>query len=121
MSGVGHVVGATRHAWAVAEATIAEAKTVHGTVESQIASISAHATERAMCAVQAMEGQVQALAAHSDVQVSRVVETVTQRLEGEIQTAATRAATIAKENTRATIEEMRKDLQVQLEKTRTDS
>ena len=59
-----------------------------------------------------MEGRVQALVAHSDAQVSRVVETVSQRLESEIQAAMTRTTATAMENTRTAIKEMQRDVQL---------
>ena len=58
MSGVGAIADATRHARSVANAAIAEVKTVHGAVKSQIASISARADESAMQAMQTMEDRV---------------------------------------------------------------
>ena len=84
MSKVGAIVDVTHHARSIAEAAIAKAKTVHGAVESQIASISARADESTMRAMQTMEDRVQALAAHSDAQTSHVVVGATQQLESEI-------------------------------------
>ena len=43
MSGVGQVADQTRRAREVAEAAIAEARSVHGAVKSRVAAISAHA------------------------------------------------------------------------------
>ena len=68
-----------------------------------------------------MEERMRALMAHSDAQVSHLTETGTQRLEGKIQAAMTSVATTARENTRAVVKEMRKDVQAQLEQTRTDA
>ena len=62
----------------VAEAAISEAKAVHGAVENQIASYSAHVDASAKRAVEMLSGQVQEMAMKSGVQMSRTIEGVTR-------------------------------------------
>ena len=56
-SSVGQVAKQTRHAREVAKAAIVEARSVHGTVESRVAALSAHANESTAHAVEVLSKQ----------------------------------------------------------------
>ena len=77
-SGVGQVVDATRCARKVAEATIAEARSMHGAVESRVAALSACADESTMHAVEVLTEQMQRTAVETKAKASRTVGTVVQ-------------------------------------------
>ena len=62
MSGVGRVVDETQRAREVAEAAIAEAKFVHGEVQSKVASLTARADASTAHAVEVLSGRVQEVA-----------------------------------------------------------
>ena len=65
ISGVGQVADETRHARKVAEAAIAEARSVHGEVQSRVASLSTQAEASTAHAVEVLSGRVQEVAEHS--------------------------------------------------------
>ena len=121
LSGVGQVADAMRRAREIAEAAIAEAKSVHSIVESEVASLMARTNASTTHAVEVLSGQVQEVAAHSKAQTSRVAEAVTWQLESEIQAAVTSTAVTAELNTRAAVEGMRQDVKAQLEQNRVDA
>ena len=58
-SGVGKVADETHRTRKVAEATIAEARSVHGAVESRVAALSARADESAAHTVEVLSEHVQ--------------------------------------------------------------
>ena len=107
MSGVGRVVDETCRVRKVADAAIAEAKSIHSEVKNKVASLLAHATVNTAHALEVLSGRVQEVTAHSEAQALRIVETVTQQWEKEIEAAATSAATTAELNTRIAMEGMR--------------
>ena len=72
-------------------------------------------------AVEVMEGCVQQLAHESGVHMLRVIEEVTQRLETEINAAATSTAAIAQTQTRDAVEGIRRDLEAQMEQNLAES
>ena len=72
----------------------AEAKSAKEQVLSQAASFSVQAEASAAKAVEVMEGCVQQLVLESGVHTSCITEEVTQRLEVEINAAATSTATM---------------------------
>ena len=121
MSGVGRVADETRRAREVAEAAIAEAKSVHGEVQSKVASLTARADASAAHAVEVLSGRVQEVAEQSQVQTSRVAVAVAQQLEKEIEAAASSTAATAEIHTRTAVEGMRRDVQAQIEQTRADA
>ena len=65
-SGVGQVADETRCAHEVAEAAIAEARSVHGTVENRVAELSARADESTTHAVEVLTEQVRQTAAETE-------------------------------------------------------
>ena len=121
MSGVGQVADTTRRAQAVTEAAISEAKAVHGAVENQIASYSAHVDASAKHAIEMLSGQVQEMAVQSGAQMLRTVEGVTRQLESEIQATATNMAATAEIKMRTVVKGMRQDVQSQIDQHCEDS
>ena len=82
------------------EATCAEARFVHGEVESRVAMLAAKANASTARVVEEITGCVREAAAYSDAQASRVAEPITQQLEREIHAAATSTAAMAKSQMR---------------------
>ena len=121
MSAVGCVVEETRHVRGVAEAAIAEANSVHDAVESKVASLMAYAKASTAHITGVLSKRVEEVAAHSEAQVSRVAEVVTQQLEKEIQAAVTSTAMTAKVQMCIVVEGMRRDVQAQIEQNRMDT
>ena len=93
MSNVGRVVEETRRVCDVAEAAIAEVKSVHSEVESRVAILAAQAEASAVHIVDVLSKYVSEVVAQSEVQASHIIGTVSQRLEKDIE-----AATVVKSN-----------------------
>ena len=93
MSGISHIVEETHCARDIAEAAIAEAKSVHGEVESRVALLAAQAEASTAHVVDALSKCVNEVVAQSEVQASHIIGTVSQRLEKDIE-----AATVVKSN-----------------------
>ena len=96
-------------------------KSAKGTIRSQAASFSAQAEASAAKALRIMEGRVRQFAQESGVHTSRVAEEVTQRLEAEINAAATSTAATAQTQMREAVEVMRRELQAQMEQNLAES
>ena len=77
-SGVGQVADETRRAREVAEAAIAEARSVHGAVESRVAPLSARADESTTHAVEVLTEQMRQTAVETEAKASRTVGTIVQ-------------------------------------------
>ena len=92
MSGVGKVADEAGCVCGVAEATIAEARFVHGEVESRVALLAAQADASTAHIVDVLSQCVQEVAEHSDAQVSQVAGEVSQQLEKGLETVVTSAA-----------------------------
>ena len=92
MSGVGRVTEGTRRVHNIIEATIAEAKLVHGEVESRVASLATQAEASTTHIVGVLSECVQEVAAHSEVQASHVADAVSQQLEKQLEAVATNTA-----------------------------
>ena len=121
ISGVGQVADEVRKARIEAAAAAAEAVSAKGTIRSQAASFSAQAEASAAKAVEVMEGRVRQFAHESGVHTSRVAEEVTQRLEAEINAAATSTAATAQTQMREAVDVMRRELQAQMEQNLAES
>ena len=104
-----------------AAAAAAEAISARGTIHSQAASFSAQAEASAAKAVEVMEERVRQFAHESGVHTSRVVEGVTQRLEAEINAAATSTAATAQNQIREAVDVMRREIQTQMEQNLAES
>ena len=81
---ISRIADETRRVRKLVEATNAEARSVHGEVESKVATMAAEADASAAHVVEEMMGHVWEVVAYSDAQASRVAETITQQLEREI-------------------------------------
>ena len=66
MSSVGHVAEETRHVRGIAEAAIAEVKSVHDAVESKVASLVAYAEARTVHVIGVLSKRVEEVVAHSE-------------------------------------------------------
>ena len=120
-SGMGKVADETRRAREIAESAIAEARSVHGVVESRVAALSARADESTAHAVEVLSEQVQRTAAETEAKASRTIGTVVQQLEKEITVAATSTAAMAEITTRTVVEGLRRDVQAQIDQNRADT
>ena len=58
--------------------------------------------------------------AHTEEQTSRIVGTVTQQLEKEIEAAAVSAATTSERNTRSAVDDLHKEVKAHLDQNRAD-
>ena len=121
ISGVDQVAGETRRTCEIAESAIAEARSVHGAVESRVAALSARADESTARVVEVLTEQVQKATAETEAKASRTVGTIVQQLEKEITAAATSTAATAEITTRTVAEGLRKDVQAQLDQNRADT
>ena len=121
ISGVGQVTDEVRKARIEAEAAAAKAESAKGMIRSQAASFSAQAEASAAKAVEVMEGRIQQLAHELGVHMSCVAEEVTQRLEAEINAAATSTAAMAQTQMREAVDVMRRELQAQMEQNLAES
>ena len=70
------------------EAVIAEAKSVHGEVESRVASLVAQAKASTAHIVDSLSKCVSEMMAQTEAKTSRAVGTIDQHLEKEIEVAA---------------------------------
>ena len=70
-SGVGQVADETRRTREVAEAAIAEARSMHGAVESRVAALSARADESTTHAVEVLTEQMRQTAAETEAKASQ--------------------------------------------------
>ena len=66
MSGVGQIADEARRVRGVAEAAIAEARSIHGEVESRVASLVAQADASAAHIIGVLSQHVQEVVEHSD-------------------------------------------------------
>ena len=107
MSGVERMAVEMRHAREVAEAAIAEARSVHGEVQSKVALLMARANVSATHAVEVLSGRVQEGAEQSQVQMSHVAVAVAQQFEKEIEAGVSSTAATAEIHMRTAVEGMR--------------
>ena len=103
------------------EASTAEARSVRSDVESRVATLAAAADASAACTAEEISSRVKEAVEYSDAQASRVTADITQQLEKEIVAAATSTTVTAEINMRTVVKGVRRDIQAQLEQTRTDS
>ena len=100
MSSVGHVTEETVHVRGIAEAAIAEAKSVHEAIESKVASLTAQADASIAHITGVLSERVQQVAEYSDAQASRVAGEILQQLEKGLEAVATSAAATSERQTR---------------------
>ena len=112
---------ATRREHEVAEAAIAEARSVHSAVESKVDVLLVHADASTTHAVELLSEHVQKTVADTEAKTSCSVRTVVQRLEQEIAAAVMSTTVTAEITMRTVVEEMRRDVQAQIEQNRIDT
>ena len=78
ISAIGRVVEETHRAHGIAEAAIAEAKSVHGEVESRVASLVAQAKASTAHIIDALSKRMGEVAAETEAKTSRAVGTIAQ-------------------------------------------
>ena len=106
MLGEGKVAGEAHCLNGVAEATIAEARSVHGEVESKVALLVAQAIASTAHIVGVLSQRVQEVAEHSDAQASRVAGEVSQQLEKGVEVVTTSTAVTSERQTRTAVEDL---------------
>ena len=121
ISGVGRVEAETHRVREMVEATMAEARSVCGEVESRVATLAAAADASATRATEEIASRVKEVVEYSDAQASRVAVDITQRLEHEIVAAVTSTAVTAKVTMCTVVEGVRRDIQAQLDQNCTDA
>ena len=104
VSGVGMVADQTRYARSVAEAAIAEARSVRDEVTSRIAEVAQRSDVSASNIAEVLTGKVQQVAAQFEAHTSHAVGQVAQQLEQEVKAVATGAAATQEQSTRTAIE-----------------
>ena len=92
MLGEGKVAGEAHCLNGVAEATIAEARSVHGEVESKVALLVAQAIASTAHIVGVLSQRVQKVAEHSDAQTSHIAGEVSHQLDKRLEEVVTSAA-----------------------------
>ena len=88
----------THSACAITEAAITKAKSVHGEVESRVASLVAQAKVSTAQVVDALSKHVKEVIAHSEARTSHVIGSVAQRFEKEIEANVISAAATSEQN-----------------------
>ena len=121
MSGVGHVAEDTHCACGIVEVAIAEAKSVHGEIESKVSSLVAQAVASTAHVTDALSNCVGELAAETEAKTSHTIGTIAQQLEQEIIAAASSTAAMAEVTSRMAVEGMHRDVQAQIEQNRMDA
>ena len=106
-SGVGMVMDQTRYAQSIAEAAIAEARSVRDEVASRMEEVAKRSDVSVSNVADVLTGKVQQVAVQFEAQTSHAVEQVAQQLEREIQAVATSMAAMAEKATHVVMEEIR--------------
>ena len=115
------VADQTRHARAVAEAAIAEARSARDEVSSKLNEVAKRANVGASSIAANLTGKVQQVAAHFEAQTSQAIGQVAQQLEREVKAVATSTAATAEKMTRVVVEDVRRKSQAQFDNIRADS
>ena len=104
VSGVGVVADQTRYMRSVAEAAIAEARSVRDEVTSRIAEVAQCSDVSASNVTEVLTGKVQQVAAQFEAHTLHAVGQVAQQLEQEVRAVATGTAAMQEQSTRTAIE-----------------
>ena len=107
ISGVGHIAEETHRARGIAEAAIAKAKSVHGEVESRVASLAVQAKASTTHIANALSKCVSEVMAQTEAKTPRAIGTMAQQLEREIEVVAISTATTSKQKTRSAVDGLR--------------
>ena len=104
MSGIDRVMEETRRVQDLAEAAIAEAKSVHCEVDRRVAMLVAQATATTAHGVDALSKCISEVVVQSEAQTSRIVGTVAQQLEKGIEAAMWSATAMSEHNTHIAVD-----------------
>ena len=104
------VADQTRYAQSVAEAAIAETRSVRDEVSSKIAEVAKRSDVSVSNIPDVLTGKVQQVAAQFEAHTSHAVGQVAQQLEQEVKAIATSTAAMAEQSTRAAVEDVRRKL-----------
>ena len=111
----------TRYAQSVAEAAIAEARSVRDEVASRMEEVAKRLDVSVSNIADVLTGKVQQVAAQFEAQTSHAVGQVAQQLEREVKAVVTSTAATAEQSTRVAVEDVRRESQAQLDQIRADS
>ena len=114
-SHVGVIADQTRHAQSIAEAAIAEARSVHNEVSSKIAAFTKRADDSTSSTIGMLPRKMEEVTAQTEAQTSRVVAQVTQQLERELEAVATSMAMTSEQKTRVAVEDVCSSVQAQFD------
>ena len=120
MSSVGRIAEETRCARGIAEAAIAEAKSMHGEVESKLALLAAQAEASTAHIADALSKHVSKVAADTEAKASHAIGTIAQQLEKEIEAAVVSTTAMSDQQTRSVVEGLRTKIQAQMTQNRGD-
>ena len=115
------VADQTRYAQSVAEAAIAEARSVRDEVASRMAEFAKRSDISMSNVADALTGKVQQVAAHFKAQTSQAVGQGAQQLEREVKAVVTSTAVTAAKATRVAVEDVRRESQAQFDQILADS
>ena len=114
MSGVGRVVEETCCVRYVAEAAIAKAKSVHGKVESMVASLAAQAKASTAHIADALSKCMSKVAADMEAKTSCAIGAIAQQLEREIEAVVVSTTVMSEQRMRLAVDGLRTETQAQL-------
>ena len=110
MSGMGQIADEAGHVRRVAEVAIAEARSVHGEVESRVALLAAQADASIAHIVGVLSQRVQEVEEHSDAQASRIAGEVSHQLEKGLEAVVTSTAITSERQTRMAVEKLQNQI-----------
>ena len=120
MSGVSRAAEETCRARGIPEAAIAEAKSVHGEVESRVASLAAQAESSTVHITDALSKRMGEVAAKTEAETLCAIGTTAQQLEKEIEAAAVSTAMMSDQRTHSVVEGLRTKIQAQISQNQAD-
>ena len=120
MSGVGRIAEETRQARGIVEVAIAEAKSVHGEVESRVASLVAQAEASTAHIADALSKCVSEGTVQNQAKMLRAVGAVAQQLEKETEAAAVSTITTSEQRTGSAVNELHAEIRAQNFQNRAD-
>ena len=115
MSGRGRIAEETRCAHGIAKSAVVEATAVRSQVESRVASLAVEAKASTAHAVSALSKCVKEVVVHTEEQTLRIIGTVAQQLEKEIEAAAVSTAAMSERHTHSAVDGLRDEVKVHIE------
>ena len=120
LSSAERIADQTIRAQSVANDAIAEARAVHGEVESRISELMQRAEINTSSILGEVTGEVKRVVEQTQAQTSHAVGSAVQQLEKEIEVAVSSATAMSECATQMAVAEVRRDFQAQLEQTRAE-